>query len=235
MVIIEPPMSSFQCQRCGSSFTVPQATLDKYPSWQPKTCMRCRSAATGNGQATAGRRPSPPGGRRVPPAAAHAKSEEGTLTLAEVLATYTDGPTTGVFTDGAAHPNPGAGGWGAVYVVENEIIAQEYGSEPQTTNNRMELTALIAGYRLVPPGKSAVMMTDSQLCVDTINTWAAGWEKNGWKRKRGEIKNLELVQELYQLARSRPEIELRWIKSHNGYRWNEYADALATAYRRPVP
>ena len=235
MVIIAPLMATLQCQRCGSNFNVPQATLDKYPSWQPKACMRCRSAGATNGQSASGRRPSPPGVRRVPPATAHVKSEEGTLTLAEVLATYTEGPTTGVFTDGAAHPNPGAGGWGAVYVVDDQIIAQEFGSEPHTTNNRMELTALIAGYRLVPPGTSAVVMTDSQLCVDTINSWAAGWEKNGWKRKRGEIKNLELVQELYRLARSRPEIELRWIKSHNGYRWNEYADALATAYRRPVP
>jgi ribonuclease HI len=162
-------------------------------------------------------------------------TSEGLLTLEEVLATYTDGPTTGVFTDGAAHPNPGLGGWGAVYVLDNRIIAQEYGSEPNTTNNRMELTALIAGYQLVPADTPAVVMTDSQLCVDTINTWAAGWEKNGWKRKGGPIKNLDLVQKLYQLARARPNIELRWIKSHTGYRWNEYADALATAYRRARP
>jgi ribonuclease HI len=152
-----------------------------------------------------------------------------------VLATYTEGPTTGVFTDGAAHPNPGPGGWGAVYVVDNQIVAQRHGSEPLTTNNRMELTALIAGYQLVPAGQPAVVMTDSQLCVDTINSWAANWERNGWKRKGGEIKNLELVQELYRLARANPRIELRWIKSHNGYRWNEYADALATAYRRATP
>jgi len=228
-------MSTFQCQHCGRSFNVPQATLDKYPSWQPKTCLRCRSpsgssAGTGPSGRKTGSAP-----KRLPAVTARGGAAEATLTLQEVLATYTDGPTTGVFTDGAAHPNPGAGGWGAVYVVEDEIIAQEYGADPQTTNNRMELTALIAGYRLVPPGRPAVMMTDSQLCVDTINTWAAGWEKNGWKRKRGEIKNLDLVQLLYQLSRAHPQIELRWIKSHNGYRWNEYADALATAYRRAVP
>jgi ribonuclease HI len=140
-----------------------------------------------------------------------------------------------VFTDGAAHPNPGAGGWGAVYVVKNQIVAQARGAESPTTNNRMELTALIAGYQLVPAGEATTIMTDSQLCVDTINRWAPSWEKNGWKRKGGSIKNLELVKELYALARARPELELRWIKSHNGYRWNEYADALATAYRRPIP
>jgi ribonuclease HI len=162
-------------------------------------------------------------------------SSERVLTLQEVLATYTLGPATGVFTDGAAHPNPGPGGWGAVYVIDNEIICEARGAEPQTTNNRMELTALLVGYGMVPSGAAGVVMTDSQLCVDTINSWAADWERNGWKRRRGAIKNLDLVQELYRMARSRPEIELRWIKSHNGYRWNEYADALASAYRRLVP
>jgi ribonuclease HI len=154
------------------------------------------------------------------------------LTLQEVLDTYTEGPTTGVFTDGAAHPNPGPGGWGAVHVVDNQIIKQDYGWEPDTTNNRMELTALIAGYAMLPPQLPAVVMTDSQLCVDTINRWAVRWEKNGWKRKDGPIKNLDLVQQLYRLAQAHAQVELRWIRSHNGYRWNEYADALATAYRR---
>jgi ribonuclease HI len=160
---------------------------------------------------------------------------ERVLTLSEVLATYTDGPETGVFTDGAAHPNPGPGGWGVVYVINNEIIAEARGADPQTTNNRMELTALLAGYGIVPRGTTAIVLTDSQLCVDTINSWAADWERNGWKRRRGAIKNLDLVQELYRVAKSRPEIELRWIKSHDGNRWNEYADALASAYRRPIP
>ncbi len=79
-----------------------------------------------------------------------------------------------------------------------------------------------------------MLYTDSQLCVSTINEWAKGWEARGWKRKGGEIKNLELVQELYAICRRRPELELRWIAAHSGNRWNEYADALATAYRRKV-
>jgi ribonuclease HI len=232
-------MSTFACQTCGRSFTISAKTLEKYPAWQPKQCLRCHSSS----KPTAGR-PSSGGrrGARVPIEDALSSSSgrtisppERDLTLSEVLATYTAGPTTGVFTDGAAHPNPGAGGWGAVYVVDNEVISEARGAEPLTTNNRMELTALIAGYAMVPEGKSTVVMTDSQLCVDTINKWAAQWERNGWKRKGGPIKNLDLVQELYRLARSRPEIELRWIKSHNGFRWNEYADALATAYRREIP
>lgn len=96
----------------------------------------------------------------------------------------------------------------------------------------MELTALIAGYRLVPAGTAATVLTDSKLCVDTINQWAAGWKKNGWKRKSGAIKNLDLIKQLYVSAQARPDIELRWIKAHSGNRWNEFADALSTAYRR---
>ncbi len=161
------------------------------------------------------------------------RSFERVLSPAEVLSTYSAGPKSGVFTDGAANPNPGAGGWGVVHVVNDEIRAEASGHEPHTTNNRMELMALIRGYDLVPVGERTTMYTDSRLCVNTINLWAAGWRKNGWKRKGGEIKNLDLVERLYMLALARPEIELCWIKSHNGYRWNEYADALATSYRRP--
>jgi ribonuclease HI len=168
----------------------------------------------------------PPRGRR------RFSAREENLTLAEVLAKYSDGPSSGVFTDGSAEPNPGPGGWGAVYVVDGEVVDQACGQEPRTTNNRMELTALIEGYRLVPAGRAAVVWTDSQLCVNTITKWAAGWERRGWLRKDGEIKNLELVQTLYALAGERPELELRWIKAHSGYRWNEYADSLASAYRR---
>lgn len=233
-------MSTFECQSCGRSFAVSPKTLEKYPAWQPKKCLRCHSAIkTGTAKPNQkGRRPgvaSPRAGATAPgmTAAGSPGPAERDLTLAEVLKTYSGGPSTGVFTDGAAHPNPGRGGWGAVYVIDNTIIAQDWGSELETTNNRMELTAILAGYRLVPSGQAVTVMTDSELCVNTINVWAADWEKKGWKRKRGPIKNLDLVQELYRVARARPEIELRWIKSHNGYLWNEYADALATAYRRP--
>ena len=231
-------MSNYECQSCGRSFAVPQKTLDKYPAWQPKNCLRCHSAAKPATIRPSSRirRPWPSSSAVVgAPSTRSTAAPERILTLSEVLAAYSDGPATGVFTDGAAHPNPGPGGWGAVFVIDNAIIAEARGAEPQTTNNRMELTALLAGYGMVPPGAAAVVMTDSQLCVDTINSWAADWERMGWKRRRGAIKNLDLVQELYRVAKSRPEVELRWIKSHNGYRWNEYADALASAYRRPTP
>jgi ribonuclease HI len=143
-----------------------------------------------------------------------AASREQNFTTAQVLERYKDG------------------GWGAVYVVDGRIISEKAGHEAHTTNNRMELSALIAGYQLVPAGVATTVFTDSELCVNTITQWAATWERNGWKKKNGEIKNLELVKALYALAKSRPEITLKWIKAHAGSRWNEYADALATAYRR---
>ncbi len=155
-----------------------------------------------------------------------------TLTPQEVLARYREGPRSGVFTDGSCEGNPGPGGWGVVWVEDDRIVAERSGTDPATTNNRMELTALITAYRLLPEDAKITVYTDSQLCVNTINEWAAGWEKRGWRRKGGPIKNLELVQELYALAGAHPSVELRWIRAHDGTRWNEYADALASAYLR---
>jgi ribonuclease HI len=149
------------------------------------------------------------------------------LTPAEVLETHFEGPEDGVFTDGSCEPNPGPGGWGWVWVEKGEIVDQGSGREAQTTNNRMELTALIEAFKRLPDDRDLVVHSDSQLCVNTINEWAAGWERRGWKRKSGPIKNLDLVNELYALAQAKPRIELRWIRAHDGTRWNEYADALA--------
>jgi len=211
---------SFTCQSCGRDFVVPESTLAKYPGWQPRRCLTCKSQARpAPVRASAGRRPS-------------SASREENLCVADVLAKYSAGPNDGVFTDGAAEPNPGPGGWGVVYVVGGKIVGERYGHDVHTTNNRMELRALIEGCSLVPEGTRAVIYTDSQLCVNTITQWAKGWEARGWKRKGGEIKNIDLVKELYALFARRSELELRWIQAHSGFLWNEYADSLATAYRR---
>jgi ribonuclease HI len=165
--------------------------------------------------------------------ASRTKSKD--LTTAEVLAAFSDGPTTGVFTDGASEGNPGPGGWGAVYVEDDHILAQAHGSEPHTTNNRMELAALIHGLGMLPTDSTLTVYTDSQLIVNIVTKWADGWKAKGWtKKSSGPIANLELVKEAHALYKQRPGVGLEWIKAHNGYRWNEYADALATAYRRQV-
>lgn len=140
-------------------------------------------------------------------------------------------PQTGVFTDGGCVPNPGPGGWGAVYVVEGTIIDEAHGADSDTTNNRMELTALIEGAGLVPEGTAVPVYSDSNLAVRTINEWAAGWESRGWKRKTGPVENVDLVRRAYTVYRRRPELDLRWIKAHVGYTWNEYADRLANRWR----
>ena len=96
-------MPSFECQTCGTSFDVPQPSLDKYPGWTPKYCNahRPRKKGAARGKRRTGR--------------GEGQREEN-LTLAAVLETYTDGPADGVFTDGSAVPNPGRGGWGVVWV-----------------------------------------------------------------------------------------------------------------------
>ena len=217
----------FICETCGAEFELAQSVLDRYPGWTPRQCLACRDgsavtkrAGTTGANATSSR-PSVSKGRD--------------LTVAEVLSMFHDGPQTGVFTDGASEGNPGPGGWGAVLVVDGQVIHEDYGSETHTTNNRMELMAMIAGLKMIPADTPTPVYTDSKLIVDIITKWAEGWKANGWKKKSpGPIANLELVKEAYELARARPAAQIQWIKAHSGNRWNEYADSLATAYRRDV-
>ena len=194
-------MPDFICTDCGGGFSLPQSVLDLYPGWRPGRCLDCRD-----------RIETVRGGSGK----ADARPED---------------PRSGVFTDGGASPNPGPGGWGAVYVVNDVLLAEEYGGDEATTNNRMELTALIAALRLVPARVPTIVYSDSNLAVRTINEWAAGWEKRGWRRKTGRVENLDLVKTVYEGFRQRPELELRWIKAHAGFKWNEYADQLANRWR----
>ena len=214
----------FTCQTCGKEFDLPQHVLDRYPGWTPRECLDCRGQSETAPVRSAGVR-----GR----AATSSASKRRDLTLDAVMASFHDGPQTGVFTDGASEGNPGPGGWGAVLVVDGQVVAQDYGSEPHTTNNRMELTAMIAGLRMIPADTPTNVYTDSQLVVNILTQWAKGWEARGWTKKSpGPIANLELVKEVYELAKQKPKATIQWIAAHSGYRWNEYADALATAYRR---
>lgn len=157
----------------------------------------------------------------------------GTMTMyddviSNLKAKYSKGPQTGIFTDGSARPNPGPGGWAFAHVVENELVHSNHGSNPDTTNNQMELTALIEGVAYAADlGEEVALYSDSQLCVNTVNQWAVSWEKNGWKRKSGPIKNLELVKELYYSCKENPKVSLVWVPGHSGWLWNEFVDYLA--------
>jgi len=219
-------MPEFKCTVCDDPFSIPKATLAKYPNWEHKYCREHspkRKGATSECAkkkgATKKRRPS-------------GSSKEENLTRAEVLEKYPDGLGTGVFTDGSSHPNPGPGGWGFVWVEDGGIQTEGHGSEKKTTNNRMEFQALIEAYRVLPDDASVTVFSDSQLCVNTITKWAPAWEKNGWRRKGSPLKNLDLVKELLELYRAHPNCPLEWMRAHAGSRWNEYADSLATAWRR---
>jgi ribonuclease HI len=155
-----------------------------------------------------------------------------TLTPQQVLERYTSGPKTGVFTDGSCEGNPGPGSWSFVWVENDRIVDQNSGAVASTTNNRMELRALIEAYRVLPEDHEISVYSDSNLCVRTMNEWIAGWKRRGWRRRGGPIANLELVRELDALVNAHPRVSLRWIKAHDGSRWNEYADALAAARLR---
>ncbi|MGI9584652.1 MAG: RNase H family protein [Acidimicrobiia bacterium] len=195
-------MPEFTCRDCGNPFTLQQSVLDRYPGWTPKQCMNCRDASKKSSAAAT-------------PSKGQASSD----------------PQTGVFTDGSSSPNPGPGGWGAVYVVDNEVVEEAFGFGGDTTNNRMELMALIEAVNLVPEGTAMKVYSDSKLAVQTIIEWAAGWERRGWKRKSGPVENLDLVKKAYTAYRKRPELDLVWIKAHVGFTWNEYADELANRGR----
>ena len=222
-------MPQFICQVCEEAFSVPDAALEKYPGWEPKYCRKHSP------NAKKAKRPAPKGASSRKPASGRsspAAAREENLTRAEVLAKYTDGPDTGIFTDGSAQPNPGPGGWGFVWVEAGDIELEMHGSTSDTTNNRMELTALIEAYRALPETATVTVFTDSQLCFNTVTKWAPGWEQKGWKRKGAPLKNLDLVKELLKLYRARPNCPLKWTRAHVGSRWNEYADALATSWNR---
>jgi ribonuclease HI len=222
-------MTQFKCTVCDQPFDVPSAALEKFPGWEPKYCREHSPKKKGSGDRGA------PKKKAAAKRRSSSASKEENLTRAEVLEKYTDGPTTGVFTDGSSHPNPGPGGWGFVWVRDSKIESEGYGGERgQTTNNRMELTALIEAYRALPTDAVVTVFSDSQLCVNTITLWASGWEKKGWTRKGAPLKNLDLVKELLALYRAHPKCPLEWMRAHAGSRWNEYADSLATAWRRTV-
>ncbi|MEM7349448.1 MAG: ribonuclease H [Acidobacteriota bacterium] len=216
--------TTFTCATCGQSFSLKREILDRYPGWVPAKCLKCKNQGAG----AKAKKPA----KRKYKKKRRGSSKEENLTTQQVLAKYTEGPFEGVFTDGACTGNPGPGGWGTVWVKDNEVFEQRRGHDPNTTNNRMELQALIAAYEMLPKDAEVTIWSDSNLCVRTINEWAAGWKRLGWKRKTGPVENLELVQKAYHLSLARRGAKLRWIKAHNGSRWNEYADSLATAYSR---
>jgi len=132
-----------------------------------------------------------------------------------------------IYTDGACRGNPGPGGWAALLLTgghRKEIS----GSEPHTTNNRMELLAAISGLEaLKNPGTPARVYTDSQYVIKGIREWVANWKKRGWKTAdRKPVKNQDLWERLDALAQAHA-VEWHWVPGHAGVEGNERVDRLA--------
>jgi ribonuclease HI len=131
-----------------------------------------------------------------------------------------------IFTDGACKGNPGPGGWGAL-LRSGQHEKELFGGEPDTTNNRMELTAVIRALEALTRPVKARVHTDSTYVQQGISSWIHGWKRNGWKTKAKEpVKNADLWQAL-DAAAARHEVEWLWVKGHAGHPENERADALA--------
>ena len=131
-----------------------------------------------------------------------------------------------IYTDGACRGNPGPGGWGAI-LSYGETEKELYGSAPDTTNNRMELTAAIAALDALSRACSVDLYTDSQYVRQGVLEWMANWKKRGWKTAaKKPVKNQDLWQELDQ-AMALHDINWHWVKGHAGVPGNERADELA--------
>ena len=135
-----------------------------------------------------------------------------------------------IYTDGACSGNPGPGGWAAILSCMGRK-KELSGGERETTNNRMELRAVIEALSALKEPCEVELWTDSQYIARAINEgWLAGWKRRGWRRKEGELKNPELWQRLDALL-GEHRVTVNWLRGHDGQEQNERCDALAVAER----
>lgn len=143
-------------------------------------------------------------------------------------------PHVQIFTDGACKGNPGVGGWG-VLLVTGEQRKELCGGEVATTNNRMELMAVISALRSLKQQCRVDLYADSQYVLKGMTEWMAGWKKRGWRSStNAPVKNIDLWQQLDELAEQH-DIQWIWVKGHAGHPGNERADALANQGIQQLP
>ena len=131
-----------------------------------------------------------------------------------------------IYADGACKGNPGPGGWGAL-LVDADGERELFGGEAQTTNNRMELLAVIRALEAVPDGATVALYTDSRYVQQGMTSWIHGWKRKGWRTADGKpVKNVDLWQVLDGAA-ARHRVQWHWVRGHDGHAGNERADALA--------
>ena len=133
-----------------------------------------------------------------------------------------------IYTDGACKGNPGPGGWG-VLLKSGATEKELFGGDPSTTNNRMELMAVIQALSALKRPCAVTLFVDSQYVLKGMTEWLPGWKAKGWRTaSKAPVKNVELWQQLDNLVRdSGHVIDWRWVRGHNGDPGNERADALA--------
>jgi len=136
-----------------------------------------------------------------------------------------------LWTDGACKGNPGPGGWGAILLISDQAPLELSGYEPATTNNRMELTAVIEGLKALPDRAGTVTVhTDSQLVVKGMTEWIAGWQRKQWRKSDGDpVLNAELWRALLAESQRLGQVRWQWVRGHSGVPLNERADQLAVA------
>ncbi|UCF27586.1 MAG: ribonuclease HI [Chloroflexota bacterium] len=130
-----------------------------------------------------------------------------------------------IYTDGACDPNPGPGGWAALLIYTSQEVILS-GSEPDTTNNRMELTAAIQALGGLKESSQVDFYTDSQYLKMGITEWIPNWKARNWRRKGGKLANVDLWQALDKAIQAH-EINWHWVKGHAGDRNNQRVDYLA--------
>ena len=143
-----------------------------------------------------------------------------------------------IYTDGSARGNPGKAGWGSVFLKDNKVFFEIGGRSDHATNNQMELTSAIEGLAYLKKNKldsPVEIFADSKYVITGINEWIHNWLKNNWRTAAGKpVMNQELWQKLHELNQ---ELKPKWfyVKGHNGDKWNDRADEIATSFADEGP
>jgi ribonuclease HI len=146
--------------------------------------------------------------------------------MSETTVSETSTPSVVMYTDGACKGNPGRGGWG-VWMRSGQHEREMWGGEPVTTNNRMELTAVIEALAVLKRPCKVAVYTDSEYVRKGITEWITGWKRRGWKTADNKpVKNVELWRRLEELV-AQHNVDWHWVRGHAGDPGNERADALA--------
>lgn len=147
-----------------------------------------------------------------------------------------------IYTDGGCKPNPGFGGWASILLYTSENGAKHEkrltGNAKYSTNNKMELTAILEGLKALKRPCHVTIYSDSKYAVESIGSWKNGtpcrpigwlvkWNDDGWKKKKGELKNIDIFKQIHILAEKQLSLTMRWVKGHDNDYYNELCDSLA--------